>query len=437
MATKHEQLLQYIKELEVGEKISVRKMARTLGVSEGTAYRAIKEAELEGFVSTIERIGTVRIEKTNKAKVERLTYAEVVNIVEGTVLAGKEGLHKALQRFVIGAMALEALKKYLGPDRLMIVGNREEVHRHALLQGTAVLITGGFEASEEIKELSDQLELPVISSRYDSFTVATMINRAIFDRLIKKEILMVEDIIDDQKEPVFLRLEETVSDYEELVRSTRHSRYPVLDPQERVVGMLTSKDVMGASSTERVSRLMSKQPISVTKKTSIATAAHEMVWQGIELLPVVDDSKKLIGVVSRQDVIEALQSMQKQPQVGETIQELSVRGFGMEQDKFGNPVYAGKVTPQMTDNRGVLSMGVMTSLLTEAALLSLRDRGREDLTVQNIMLYPLKPVQIDSEIQIYCRLLELGRSMTKMDLEIRKEGQVVVKALLTAQVMEP
>lgn len=53
VATKHEQILKYIENLAVGEKISVRKIAKNLSVSEGTAYRAIKDAEIIGFVSTI------------------------------------------------------------------------------------------------------------------------------------------------------------------------------------------------------------------------------------------------------------------------------------------------------------------------------------------------------------------------------------------------
>ena len=48
LATKHELILQHIDELPVGEKISVRQIAKALEVSEGTAYRAIKEAENKG-----------------------------------------------------------------------------------------------------------------------------------------------------------------------------------------------------------------------------------------------------------------------------------------------------------------------------------------------------------------------------------------------------
>lgn len=435
MATKHEKILEYIKSLPVGSKISVRKIAKQLGVSEGTSYRAIKEAELEGYVTSIERIGTVRIEKHQKAEIEKLTFAEVVKIVDGTVLGGKDGLHKELQRFVIGAMELEDLKQYLGHGRLIIVGNRDQVHRSALNAGTAVLITGGFDTSEEVKRLSDQLQLPIISSRYDTFTVATMINRAIFDRLIKKEILLVEDIL-GKKEPIVLRADQLVADYEELVRNCKHTRYPVVDSHRRVIGMLTSKDVIGVASTEKVAKHMNRNPIIVMKKTPIAVVAHEMISQGIELIPVIDDQNKLIGVVSRKDVIEAQQSMHRHLQMAGTIHELSVEGLRKQLDKHGAPILVGKVTPQMTDHRGVLSTGVLTSLLTESVYHALREKGREDLAVQSLMLNPLKPIQIDREIQVYCSILELGRTMSKMDLEVKSEGQLVAKAFISAQVME-
>jgi predicted transcriptional regulator len=128
LATKHEQILQYIDELPIGEKISVRQIAKALEVSEGTAYRAIKEAENKGFVSTIERVGTIRIEKKKKENIEKLTFAEVVNIVDGQVLGGRTGLHKTLNKFVIGAMQLDAMMRYIDAGSLLLVGNRANAH---------------------------------------------------------------------------------------------------------------------------------------------------------------------------------------------------------------------------------------------------------------------------------------------------------------------
>ncbi|BCU81028.1 thioesterase [Polycladomyces abyssicola] len=436
MPTKHEQILKYIEQLEVGHKISVRQIAQTLGVSEGTAYRAIKDAEVQGLVNTIERVGTVRIEKKQRSDIERLTFAEVVNIVDGQVLGGRGGLHKTLNRFVIGAMKLEAMMRYVEPGNLLIVGNRDNVHRISLQRGAAVLITGGFDTTEEVKALADELELPVISCSYDTFTVASMINRAIDDRLIKKEILLVEDMLSPERNPVALHVDDQVARFHEMVQQTGHSRYPVVDDGNRVVGMVTTKDVMGHDPEERLEKVMTKHPITVTPKTSLASAAHEMVWEGIELLPVVNEQRKLLGVISRQDVIKSLQYMSKQPQVGETIHDLIFQGFSEVRDKNGQVAFRGMVTPQMTDSLGTLSTGVLTALITEAANRVLRRQRRSDLVPETLTIYLLKPVQLESEIQLVPRILEMGRKFAKVDMEVYHEEQLVSKALVSAQVFE-
>ncbi|MGA8944109.1 MAG: DRTGG domain-containing protein [Thermoactinomyces sp.] len=431
MPTKHEQILQYIEKLDVGNKISVRQIAKELQVSDGTAYRAIKEAEKQGLVNTIERVGTVRIEKKDRSDIEKLTFAEVVNIVDGTVLGGKAGLYKTLNRLVIGAMKLDAMIRYVEPGNLLIVGNRDQAHLLSLNRGSGILITGGFDATNEVKELADKLELPVISSSYDTFTVATMINRAIYDRLIKKEILMVEDVLNKDKEPVHLCAGDTISRFHELLLETSHSRYPVTDEQKRVVGIVTAKDVMGFPQDEKIQKVMTKNPITVQLKTSLASAAHEMVWEGIELLPVVDEEQKLLGVLSRQDVIKSLQYMQKQPQVGETIQELSFRGF-TEIEKNGKTGFSGRITPQMTDSLGMLCTGVCTTLFTQASIRILRRKRRGDLSIHNLTLYFLKPVPIEKEVEIYPEILDLGRKQARLDVEMISDNQIVAKALITA-----
>ncbi|MDR6226649.1 DRTGG domain-containing protein [Desmospora profundinema] len=436
MPTKHERIIRYIEQLDIGHKISVRQIAREMEVSEGTAYRAIKEAQNQGLVSTVERVGTVRIEKKNRSEIERLTYAEVVNIVDGHVLGGIAGLHKTLNRFVIGAMKLDDMIKYVEPDSLLIVGNRDQAHRISLERGAAVLITGGFDATDEVKEVADRMELPVISCSYDTFTVAAMINRAIYDRLIKKEILLVEDMLSPDQPPIYLRLDDRVSNFHASVRDTGHSRYPVVDEAGKLHGMVTAKDVVGHEWNDRIEKVMTRHPITVTPKTSLAAAAHEMVWEGIELLPVVNQQHHLLGVISRQDVIKSLQYMQKQPQVGETINDLVFRGFEEVREKNGEIAYKGVVTPQMTDPLGNLSTGVLTSLMTEAAFRRLRRQHRGDMVADHFHLYTLKPVQLEREIVLVPRLIDLGRKVGKVDLEVFDSGQMVAKGVITAQLIE-
>lgn len=437
LATKHEQILQYIDELPIGEKISVRQIAKALNVSEGTAYRAIKDAENKGYVSTIERVGTIRIERKKKENIEKLTFAEVVNIVDGQVLGGRAGLHKTLNKFVIGAMKLEQMMRYTGAGNLLIVGNRTKAHEYALNAGAAVLITGGFDTEDEVKRLADDLQLPIISTSYDTFTVAAMINRAIYDQLIKKEIVLVEDILTSINETIYLKTTDTIEDWHEKNRETTHSRFPVVDHQMKVQGMVTSKDVMGIADTTSIEKIMTKNPMTVTGKTSVASCAHSMVWEGIEVLPVVDDNNRLEGIISRQDVLKALQMIQRQPQVGETIDDIVTNQLVVTKGKTKDEdVLRCEVSPQMTNSIGTISYGVFTTIVTEAANGVLRGYKKGDLVVENMTIYFLKPVQMDSVLEIYPKVLEVGRKFGKVDVEVYNENVLVGKAMMMCQLID-
>lgn len=434
MATKHEQILDYIETLDVGEKISVRRIAKELQVSEGTAYRAIKEAENQRLVSTIERVGTIRIERKKKENIEKLTYAEIVNIVDGQVLGGRAGLHKSLTKFVIGAMQLEDMMRYTEAGNLLIVGNRFKAHEYALRAGAAVLVTGGFDASDTVKKLADEYELPVISTSYDTFTVATMINRAIYDQLIKKEILLIEDILIPLENTHLLHHQDPISRYRELNKTTTHGGFPVVDDTGKIIGILTSRDIIGYEDGDKVEKAMTKDPITVSLQTSVASAGHRMIWEGIDLLPVVDDNGKLFGVISRQDVLKAIQTAQRQPQQGETIDDIIKSQLQMKPNERLSLEF--KVSPQMTNSYGSISYGAYTTILSEAATAALKTKNRKDSVLENMSVYFLKPVQLDSLISIKPVILDISRKSAKVDVEVAFEGEIVGKALLTFQLLD-
>ncbi|MGM8366288.1 DRTGG domain-containing protein [Virgibacillus sp. W0181] len=434
MGTKHEQIIRHIMSLNVGHKISVRQIAKELNVSDGTAYRAIKDAENQGLVSTIERVGTIRIERKEKENFKRLTFAEVINIIDGQVLGGKSGLHKTLNKFVIGAMQLEAMMRYTEADSLLIVGNRVKAHELAIKAGAAVLITGGFDTLDHIKRLADDKQLPIISTSYDTFTVAAMINRAIYDQLIKKEIILVRDIYTTYDEVHHLYNTDKVKDWYVLNELTKHARFPVIDENSRVMGMVTSKDVIERDKQMQIDKVMTKNPLVVQAKTSLAYVAHMMVWEGIEVVPVVNQSNELEGVVSRQDVLKALNQMQRQPQVGETIEDVISKSIHTVE---GNPTaFHMEVTPQMTNQLGTLSYGVLTSLVAEVSSRLLLYLKKGKMVVESLNIYFIEPVQIDSKITIKPELLDAGRVYAKININIYLERKLVGKCMLMAQLMD-
>jgi len=418
----------------VGDKISVRQIAKEMQVSEGTAYRAIKEAENRRLVSSIERVGTIRIEKKKKENIERLTFAEIVNIIDGQVLGGKTGLHKTLTKFVIGAMQLEDMMRYTDAGSLLIVGNRIKAHENALRAGAAVLITGGFDTTEENKLLADSLDLPIISTSYDTFTVATMINRAIYDQLIKKDILFIEDIFVPMTDTSVLRNDETIHHFQKLNERTTHGAFPVVTANNKLVGMITVKDVIGREENELIEKVMTKNPIAGSMKMSVASAGHRMIWEGIDLLPIVDDDNILQGVISRQDVLKALQLAQRQPQHGETIDDLVKNEMKVLGDE--ELIVEFKVTPQMTNQYGAISYGAFTTLLAEVGSFALKRRKRGDAVAENMTIYFIKPVQMESTLTVKPRILDMSRKFVKMDFEVFNQQMLVGKAMMMFQLLE-
>ena len=439
MATKHEQIIQYIETLPVGEKISVRSVAKSLGMSEGTAYRAIKDAENEGLVSTIERVGTIRIERKSKDNIETLSFGQIINIIEGDVLGGEKGLEKTLSKFIIGAMQQDAIERYITPGSLMIVGNRNNIQKYALQKGAAVLITGGFDTDESILKLADEVEMPVLRTTYDTFTVATMINRAMTDQLIKKEIMLVGDIYTRLEETRYLEIDKSILDYRNLNTESKHSRFPIVNHNMRLVGMITAKDTLGKSDSLSMERIMTKDPVTAKTHMSVASVAHRMIWDGLEVLPVVKDNLQLLGIISRQDVMKAMQLAQRQPQIGNTIEDQINDSLELsDQSKVANdlPIYRFQVTPQMTNNIGTVSFGVLCEVISSVTRKILFTFQKRNAVIEQMDVHHFKMIQIDSVIEIRTKIFEIGRRSSKLDVEIYLENSIVAKAIVVCQMME-
>lgn len=434
--TKHEQLLQHIEGLKVGTKISVRRLAKEMGVSEGTAYRAVKEGENLGIVITKERIGTVRVEKKPRNISEQLTFGDVVDIVEGHVLGGANGLNKHLHKYVIGAMKVDAMIRYIDADSLLIVGNRDDVHSMALELGAGVLVTGGFGTSREVKQLADELGLPVISSRHDTFTVASMINRAIFDRLIKKKIMLIEDILETKPKFSTLKISSTAGELRALSQTTGEQRFTVTDEWNRVIGIVGRRDVEHFADGQTVEKAMVRNPVTAGLQTSLASAAQIMMWEGIDFLPIVDRNRKLIGSLTRREVLQSLRDARNQPQLGETFDHLIWNGFAEGRDEEGRLFFHGFITPQMATELGTISEGVLSTLMMQAAFKAAKDITGNDHVLDNMATYYVRPVQIEDSVIVTPRLLESSRRTCKLEIEISHQDTLVAKAVLMLQSLD-
>jgi CBS-domain-containing membrane protein len=108
----------------------------------------------------------------------------------------------------------------------------------------------------------------------------------------------------------------------------RVSAVPVVDPFLRVVGLVSEADLLrkieyagdeeprlfegrrrrgerGKARARTAASLMSAPAVTVLTGTSIAAAARRMDAEAVKRLPVVDDLGRLIGIVTRGDLLKA------------------------------------------------------------------------------------------------------------------------------------
>ena len=83
----------------------------------------------------------------------------------------------------------------------------------------------------------------------------------------------------------------------------------------RVIGIISRRDLLRAGNVRisvknqadtTVDRVMTTPVISVTPDDQVATAARLMVDHDISILPVIDERKRIVGVIDRHDVSSCL-----------------------------------------------------------------------------------------------------------------------------------
>jgi CBS domain-containing protein len=105
----------------------------------------------------------------------------------------------------------------------------------------------------------------------------------------------------------------------EVLLSKRISGAPVLDDQFKLVGLISEKDCLKLMidsvyhnlpvSKGKVSQYMTTNLKTVSVEADIVDVANEFLKTNFKRFPVVDGSGRLVGQVSRRDILSAIKAM--------------------------------------------------------------------------------------------------------------------------------
>jgi acetoin utilization protein AcuB len=111
-------------------------------------------------------------------------------------------------------------------------------------------------------------------------------------------------------DPVAVSAETLASEAWELMVGRRIRHLAVVDAERRVVGVLSRGDLLrGLLGAKQVRELMTAHPETVREETPLGEAADRMADRRIGCLPVVDESGRLAGLISETDALRALATL--------------------------------------------------------------------------------------------------------------------------------
>ena len=193
--------------------------------------------KLEGLI-TIGDIATSYMEvyDNNILATARTQYRNIVKTLDGTLISGNEHGYFLNGKVVIAASSPDLMENFIEKDDLVILGNRYESQLCAIEMGAScIIVCEGAGVSMTIKKLAQERGCTVITTPYDTYTAARLINQSMpISYFMKTEKLITFDTDD------------FIDDIKDVMASKRFRHFPVLDKEGKYKGLISRRNLLGA-----------------------------------------------------------------------------------------------------------------------------------------------------------------------------------------------
>lgn len=163
-------------------------------------------------------------------------YANILDTLEGTMVIGDPEEYFSQGKVLIAAANPDLMENYIEKNDLVILGNRYESQLCAIeMEAGCIIVCEGAGVSLTIRKLAQERGCTVITTPYDTYTTARLINQSMpISYFMKTENIIAfsdEDYLDDIRD---------------IMASKRHRDFPILDGDGKYIGMISRRNLLGA-----------------------------------------------------------------------------------------------------------------------------------------------------------------------------------------------
>ncbi len=163
-------------------------------------------------------------------------YSNILETLEGAMVVGDEKEYFNQGKVLIAAANPDMMEFYISKGDLVILGNRYESQLCAIeMDAACIIVCEGASVSMTIKKLAQEHGCTVMTTPYDTFMAARLVNQSMpISYFMKTEGLLT------------FEEEDYIEDIKEVMASKRHRYFPILDKDGRYKGMISRRNLLGA-----------------------------------------------------------------------------------------------------------------------------------------------------------------------------------------------
>ncbi len=164
-------------------------------------------------------------------------YSNIIDTLSAELIVGD--IHNTVHsgKVLIAAANPDMMENYILKDDIVILGNRYESQLCAIeMEAQCIIICDGANVSKTITKLAEQRGCSIISTPYDTYTVARLINQSIPIRHFMKKTNLIT-----------FSTEDYITDIRSVMAGKRHQYYPVLDESGKYVGLISQRNYLNAN----------------------------------------------------------------------------------------------------------------------------------------------------------------------------------------------
>ncbi len=222
----------------VSRELSIRRAWEILS-EEHLSTLAVVDGEgvLEGLITIGDIAKSIMDVHDSRILADSKTpYSNIIETLDAKLLAGEIEGKTASGKVIIAAANPDLMEKYIEPGDMVILGDRYETQLCAIeMQARCLIICIGSEVEDKILHMAEENGCIVLSSPYDTFITARLLNES-----IPIEYFMLREGL------VSFRMSDYVDDIKGIMANVRHRSFPVLDSHRRYLGMVTRQNLLNA-----------------------------------------------------------------------------------------------------------------------------------------------------------------------------------------------